>query len=360
MSSLYVHIPFCNHICSYCDFSKVFYDNDWANKYLDALEFEIRDKCIDESFDTIYIGGGTPSSLSLEQMERLFSMLKPFSLKTKEYSIEVNPESMNKEKLDLFLKYGINRLSIGVQTFNDEKLKLIDRYHTSHMAIQLINDAIEKGITDINVDLIYGLPTQTLNDLRNDIIVLSSLDISHISIYSLILEDNTILKNKGYKPLDEEDDARWYDLINDELIKNDFTHYEVSNYYRKKPSIHNLVYWHYKDYEGIGLGAHSLKNGKRYENTRSLSKYLKGNYLMDKMILKKDDQIFEKIMMGLRLLEGININEINCDFDINLLDKYFEPIKKYTELGMLEVENGYLRTTKEGMKFLNTILVDFL
>ncbi|MEG0453453.1 MAG: radical SAM protein, partial [Coprobacillus sp.] len=153
MKSLYVHIPFCNHICAYCDFAKVFYNEKWVDEYLEALSFEIKDKNLNDNYDTIYIGGGTPSSLSLEQLKKLLDILKSFSLRTQEYTIEVNPESMDSEKLDLCIKYGINRLSIGVQTFHDHLLKDIQRYHTSLQAIELIKEARNKGIQDINIDL---------------------------------------------------------------------------------------------------------------------------------------------------------------------------------------------------------------
>lgn len=360
MSSLYVHIPFCSHICSYCDFAKVFYNEKWADDYLDALEFEIKDKNINKHFDTIYIGGGTPSSLSLKQMKRLFDMLKPFSSQVKEYSMEVNPESMNDGKLDLMIDYGINRLSIGVQTFQNKALKMIGRHHTSEDAIALIDKAKNKGIDDINIDLMYGLPGQILEDLKQDIDIISTLDISHISIYSLILEDNTILKNIDYKPLSDEDDALWYDFINAELKKIGYKHYEVSNYYKIKPSLHNSVYWHYEDYEGIGLGAHSLIHHVRYENTRSLTQYLDKHYLIEKTFLSQGDELFEKIMMGLRVLEGINVDKINQMFKVDIMDKYKEKINKYQDLKMLELHDSYLRPTELGLKYLNNILVDFL
>lgn len=360
MKSLYVHIPFCDHICAYCDFCKVFYKEDWADQYLDALSFEINDKHIQGYFDTVYIGGGTPSSLNVKQLEKLFEILSPFTKRVQEYSIEVNPESMNEEKIDLFIKYQINRVSIGVQTFRDELLADIQRYHSPLQAINLIQQIKKKGIDDINVDLIYGLPNQTLEDVYHDIDILYDLDVSHISIYSLILEDHTVLKQNNYQPLDDEEDALWYHHINEYLEKRGFHHYEVSNYYKHKPSLHNLTYWHYHDYEGIGLSAHSLKNHQRFENTRSLTQYLKHYYLKEKIDLDKDDELFEKIMMGLRLVDGIDINEINELFDIDFMDKYQSVIRKYESLNMLEVCGCQLKTTSLGMDYLNTILVDFL
>ncbi|WP_050635390.1 radical SAM family heme chaperone HemW [Candidatus Stoquefichus sp. SB1] len=360
MKSLYVHIPFCDHICTYCDFCKVFYKEEWVDQYLDALSYEISDKGLNGDYDTIYIGGGTPSSLNLIQLQKLFDILLPLSHSIKEFTIEVNPESMDEEKLDLFIQYHVNRLSIGVQTFHDDLLKHIGRYHAASQAIQLITLAKQKGIKDINVDLIYGLPHQTLHDLQQDIEQIRCLDVSHVSIYSLILEEHTLLNHQNYQPLDDEQDAYWYQYINDNLKKIGFTHYEVSNYYKGKPSLHNLVYWHYQDYDGIGLSAHSLKKHHRLENTKSLTQYLNHYYLSEDIKLSQDDELFEKIMMGLRLTEGICIAEMNELFDIDFLIRFETPIQKYLHYNMLEIKDGYLTTTSLGMNYLNTILVDFL
>lgn len=360
MRSLYVHIPFCFHICSYCDFCKVYYKKEWADLYLEALQFELNEKGITGYFDTVYIGGGTPSSLSYNQLIRLFEILKPFTKHVKEYTIEVNPETVDEVKINLFDDYHINRLSIGVQTFHDRLLTTIERYHTARSAVELIKLAKSKGIKDINVDLIYGLPNQRLADVYEDIDIIESLNISHVSIYSLILEDHTILKNQNFQPLSDEEDAYWYDSINEYLRKKGFIHYEVSNYYKNKPSFHNLTYWHYNDYLGVGVGAHSLYHHHRLENTKSLTKYLNHDYLMSDTFLSQEDELFETIMMGLRLIKGINIKHINECFQIDFLKKYQEVIKKYTHLNMLCFKDDHLMTTELGMKYLNTILVDFL
>lgn len=360
MASLYVHIPFCDHICTYCDFAKVFYQSAWADKYLEALDYEIQDRHLKGSYDTVYIGGGTPSSLDLLQLQKLFDILSPLTETVKEFTIEVNPESMTQEKLDLFVRCHINRLSVGVQTFNDKLLKGINRKHTSLQAIEVIQQAKQKGIKDINVDLMYGLPNQTLIDVYEDIDMIDSLDVSHVSIYSLILEEHTVLKNQNYQPLDDDEDARWYQNIDQYLCKKGMIHYEVSNYYKYKPSLHNLVYWHYQDYVGIGLSAHSLINHHRLENTKSLTRYFHHYYLDNDIILKSEDELFEKIMMGLRLFEGISIQEVNKMFQIDLLDKYSVVIEKYKKYNMLEIDKGYLKATFLGMNFLNNILIDLL
>ena len=210
------------------------------------------------------------------------------------------------------------------------------------------------------MDLIYGLPNQTLEDIYRDIDLLNQLDVSHISIYSLILEEHTVLKMNHYQPLDDEQDAYWYDCINHYLQKNGFYQYEVSNYYKKKRSMHNLVYWHYKDYDGIGLSAHSLKKHHRFENTNSLTKYLQHDYLKEDIILKKEDELFEKIMMGLRLKEGIHIEEMNQIFNIDFVKKYQFIIEKNINKGLLEIDDCYMKTTPLGMKYLNDILIDFM
>ncbi len=360
MKHLYVHIPFCHHICAYCDFSKVFYDEKWADDYLDALQYEIDDKKINNHFETIYIGGGTPSSLNIHQLKKLLELLKPLSLNVKEYSIEVNPESLDEEKLNLMIDYGINRISIGIQTFHNELLKNIQRYHDATKAKRCIELILSKGINDINIDLMYGLPGQTFKHLKEDLDIIQYYDISHISVYSLILEDHTYLKNIGYKPLDDEQDALWYDYINKTLKDYGYNHYEVSNYYKLKPSFHNLSYWYYRDYEGIGLGSHSLKKNIRYENTRSLKDYLNHHYLLNKEELSYQDRLFEKIMMGMRLLEGIDIECINREFRIDLLHICHDVIAKYIDYKMLLIEDHYLKVTPLGMNYLNTILVDLM
>lgn len=360
MSSLYVHVPFCKHICSYCDFCKVFYHQKWAWQYLEALSYEIQDKKLLSSYDTVYIGGGTPTALDHRQLERLFQILSPYTQKSCEYSIEMNPETVDQEKLALCQKYGVNRLSIGVQTFHDHLLQNIGRQHTCKQAQELIKQAQSLGLEDINVDLIYGLPQQTWEDVQEDLEQLDLLNVHHVSLYSLILEDHTILKNQNYQSLDDETDALWYQRIRSILKEKGFTQYEVSNFYRHKPSLHNLVYWHYQDYEGIGLSAHSLKEHCRYENTRSLTQYLQHHYNKEKIPLKAKDEQFEKIMMGLRLTCGIDIEEMNRLFSIDFLTYYRTVIEKYQKLQMLTIENQHLMTTPLGMNFLNNILVDFL
>lgn len=360
MSALYVHIPFCKHICSYCDFCKVFYHEKWAWQYLEALAYEIQQKDLKQDYQTIYIGGGTPTTLTYEQLQYLFDLLKLFAYQAQEYSIEINPETMNHEKLALCLQNGVNRLSVGVQTFQDDLLKKIGRVHTSSQAKAFIQEAQNMDFQDINIDLMYGLPDQTLEDVYQDMETLNQLNVGHVSYYSLILEDHTILKNINYQPLDDEEDAKWYEIIRQQLQQYGYKQYEVSNFYRFKPSLHNLVYWHYQDYDGIGVSAHSLKNGHRLENTKSLTRYLKHDFLASDISLTLQDQLFEKIMMGLRLNQGLSIEEMNQLYRIDFLNRYQKVITKYQQMGFLEIVDGYLKTTFSGINYLNNILIDFL
>ena len=221
MKNCYIHIPFCNKICSYCDFCKLYYNKDLVNKYLDALEKEINKIYKGEVLETIYIGGGTPSSLSLDELERLFKILSVLNKdKNIEYTIENNFDSITEEKINLYKKYGINRLSFGIETTNNSYLKLLNRSLSKDKVRKIINYSKEIGITNINVDLIYALPNESINDLEKDIDFILSLDIPHISTYSLIIEDNTLLKINNYKNISEDLDSDMYKYICKRLKDN--------------------------------------------------------------------------------------------------------------------------------------------
>lgn len=356
---LYIHIPFCQDICSYCDFCKVFYRSDYVDAYLEQLEIDIKLSDI-SSLKTIYIGGGTPSALNEFQLEKLLKILKPYCKSCLEYSIELNPESTNINKLKLLKEHGVNRLSFGVQTFNEDILKLIDRHHTNNQVFDLIALAKSLGFNNINIDLMYGLPNQTNYDLEHDLTTVIALGITHISYYSLILEDHTKLKKIDYQPIDDETSYLINKRIDDILAKNGFKKYEVSNYAHDGfQSIHNRCYWEYKDYLGLGIGATSKIGNKIQENSRSLNNYLKGNRNPKIKILSLEESLFNEIMMGLRLLEGIDIKKLNKKYQINFLEKYQNSINKYLNK-YLFIEDNHLFLTTESIYYLNEILLDFL
>ena len=310
---------------------------------------------------TIYIGGGTPSALNDEQLEKLMSMLKPYSLEVEEYCMEVNPESMDYYKLKILKKGGINRLSIGVQTFQNHLLKEIERHHNTIQVKNIIKYAKEIGFDNISIDLMYGLPKQTKEDIQKDIEVLKSLDLQHVSYYSLILEEGTILKYKNYQPLDEESEYQLTLFIDQELEKIGFEKYEISNYAKQGyQSKHNLMYWYYNNYYGIGLGACSKIDGQIIEHSRSLTKYLNGDFKTTTIDETKEETMFNQIMMSLRLKEGLDLNKFKERYQEDARILYKEAITRNIEKGRLMIENDYLKATQEGQYVLNDILIDFM
>lgn len=361
-NSLYVHIPFCDHLCSYCDFCKVFYQEDKVEIYLQKLQEELINLKIDHCLSTIYIGGGTPSSLSLLQLETLLTMLQPYVDSTiKEFCIEVNPESMTKEKMKILKEYGITRLSIGVQSFQDKIVKAIDRHHCFKDVLNVFDWAKECDIENLSIDLMYGLPTQTKADIDQDLAIVATLPICHISYYSLILEDHTVLKNKAYQPITMEEEECLNTYIDTRLETLGFKKYEVSNYAKEGyQSIHNLVYWQYDNYYGIGVGASSKIDHQMLEHTRNIDAYIQGKETVTIETMSLEDQVFTNIMMSLRLLEGIDIEKIKQRYQVDLLEKYQKVIEKYQRLKMLEIVDNKLRCTKDSILLLNSILLDFM
>jgi len=333
--SVYIHIPFCNKICSYCDFCKIFYNEEIVDKYLDELELEINDSYQGEVLDTIYIGGGTPSSLSIKQLNKLFNIVSKFNISNDvEITIECNFD-ITYEKLNLFKKVGINRISFGLESINKKVLKVLDREVDKKKVIDIINYCNEIGLNNINVDLMYAVKDEKISDLLDDIKFIKSLNITHISTYSLILEEHTKLFIDGYKYIDEELDREMYDLICREL--SDFDHYEISNFSknRKYRSRHNMTYWKNLEYYGFGLGSSGYEGNVRYNKTRSITKYLGHDYMMDNGIefLKTKDKIYYEVILNLRTSDGINLVDFKNKYH-NELSNYY----KYDEL----VEEGLL------------------
>lgn len=358
MKNAYVHIPFCKTICTYCDFCKMYYNGKWANLYLDALEKEINSKYRNETLNTVYIGGGTPNSLSLEELEKLFIILDKLKKDDfYEYTIECNIEFLTIDQILLMQKYGINRVSIGVQTFNDKYLKFLNRHHTKDMVIEKIKLLKLYGINNINVDLIYALPNQTTEELSKDIEILKKLDISHISTYSLIIEKNTVLSNLKVKNIDEDLDYEMYYLIINEL--DNYKHYETSNFSKEGyESKHNLTYWNNENYYGFGLGASGYIGNVRYENTKSLNHYLEGIYLLEEEKLSKNEIIENEFILGFRKIDGININDFKIKYNMDILeiDVIIDLLKK----GKLINDGSNIKINESYVYTANDILINFL
>ena len=360
IKSCYIHIPFCNKICSYCDFCKIIYNENKVDNYLIALEQEIKKRYKGEVLETIYIGGGTPSSLTINQLEKLFNILNSLKKsKTCEYIIEGNIETTSKEKLKLYKKYGINRLSYGIETIDEDNLKLLERPINKEQIIKVIKESKESGFNNINVDLMYALPNENIEVLQKDIDFILSLDIEHISTYSLIIEDNTKLKIQNYKNISEDLDYEMYRKIIKILKKNNYIHYEISNFSKENyQSKHNSCYWKNNHYYGFGLGASSYVGNKRITNTRSINKYLKENYILDIEELNILDTIEYEVILNLRRKEGINLKEFNNKYHQELKDVYdYEPL---INKGLLVLDGNNLYIPENLWYISNKIIVEIL
>lgn len=358
---LYVHIPFCTNICTYCDFSKMYYKKEWVDRYLEALKKEIQQYAIDVPITTVYIGGGTPSSLTTEQLQTLLQMLQVYTNNVLEYTIEVNPESMSYEKLQLFKAYGINRLSIGVQTFNEKILKKIGRQHCNQEVFRLIYQAQEIGINTISIDLMYNLPLQTKEDILKDLQIVETLPITHLSYYSLILEEHTMLYNEHFEGMNEQEEYTMTEMIREKLGQIGFHRYEISNFEKNgHPSLHNSIYWLNQHYYGFGLGAHGYLQNIRYSNTKQLSAYLRGEFLLCEETINQTESMFEALMLGLRLANGISLSLFKQRYHIDLLAYYQERLQPFFDQGLLIIEENHLRPTSKGMDLLDFILLELV
>ena len=359
MKNLYIHIPFCNKICSYCDFCKILYFNELVDKYLVSLQKEIQEKYNGEELETIYIGGGTPSSLSVLQLEKLFSITNKLNINdSSEFTIEFNIEDITQEKLLVIKNNKVNRISVGIQTINQKFYDLLGRNNKKEEVINKIN-LCKQYFENINIDLMYGFNNQTIEDLDKDIEFFLNLDIPHISTYSLILEEHTKLFIDNYKNIDEDIESNMYYHIIKRLKDNGFNHYEISNFSKEGyESNHNLCYWNNENYYGFGLGASGYIKDLRYTNTRSLNNYLKGNYIIENETLTKKDKMQYEMICGLRKISGISKKKFyekhNCD-----VKEVFDIEKLIKNKDLIETEDRIF-IPEEKLYISNQILVKFL
>lgn len=352
---LYIHIPFCQDICSYCAFSKMFYISDFAKRYLNSLKEELK-SYINYEFDSIYIGGGTPTVLSLDELEYLFKIISPFLDSCHSITIETNP-SLSIDKINILKKYKVNRVSVGVQTFNKKYLELINRHSDVDEVRQLITNLNMIGIHDINIDLIYGFNDQTIQELDSDLDLFLSLDVKHISTYCLQIEKGTILFNKNYKEANQDLASDLYNHIVDRLKVNGFNRYEVSNFAKKSyESKHNLIYWNNQEYVGVGLGAASYIGNIRRSNTLSLNKYLNMNFQDYSEVVNSEDKEFYFIMLGLRKSQGISLNEYKQIFKKDFLLEYKDKISELIKVDDLQIVNNYIKVKDDKLFILDYIL----
>lgn len=358
--SVYIHIPFCRNICSYCDFCKLLYKKDWADLYLDKLNEEILDRYLDDEIKTIYIGGGTPSCLSLSQIKKLLEICHNFHLSSQiEFTFECNLDDITEEILYLLKLNGVNRLSIGIQSFNEDNLYFLNRKHTLEEAEEKMALIRKLGFNNVNIDLMYALPTEDLSVLKKDLTMFLKLEPDHISTYSLMIEPHTMLYQKRIKPISEDMDSLMYKTIIKTLEKKDYHHYEVSNFAKEGyESKHNLTYWNNEEYYGFGLGASGYIDDIRYTNTKSLKNYLDGFYHGEQEILSLKDAMDNELMLGFRKCEGISLEKFKRKFGKNMEDCY--PIKPLLKNKDLKEEDGYIFIPKDKFYIMNEILLKMI
>lgn len=357
--SVYIHIPYCKSKCRYCSFVSTTLPYD-SKSYLNALKKEIKNYYKSETLNTLYFGGGTPSLLPAEFYNELLDCFKITD--KNEITFEINPDDANINYLKLLKNIGINRLSFGVQTFDDNILKLIGRRHYSEDIFKAVSNAKESGFDNISVDLIYGLPKQTLNTLKYDLKIVKDLDISHISTYGLKIEKTSYFYFNPPENLPDDDtQADMYLFLNEFLGKENFIRYEISNF--SKPgfeSRHNINYWNNKEYYGFGVAAHGYINNLRYSNNTDIDEYIKNpvKHQTEHFVTQKE-KLEEEIFLGFRKECGINKKEINQKFNIDFDNKYKDILKKYIPDYIIPTKNGY-KLSINGILLSNNILAEFI
>jgi oxygen-independent coproporphyrinogen-3 oxidase len=369
LTSLYIHIPFCQKICIYCDFNKEMAKPSKITNYVNALIKEINDQKESLKYiETIFIGGGTPSHLPNHLLDKLLSEIQAVvNMKNiLEYTIETNPNDISKEFVETIVQFGINRVSMGVQTFDAKILRFLNRSHQPKDITKAYNLLIENGITNINLDMIFGLPFQTMSDLENDLQKVLDLEPNHISYYSLIWEENTTLYylyEKGKIGITDEDlEAKMYNKVIDTLQIHGYNHYEISSFAKAgKKSHHNQAYWTMKEYLGIGSGAHSFGDNKRFYHTRNVTKYI-NQILNGHQDVNHDEDSNPKtdaILMGLRLMDGFHVSSWNEKYQADLF-KTYPKVDEFIQNGLLKYQNGKLSFTRKGLLLGNIVFEEFV
>ena len=385
VKSCYIHIPFCNKICSYCDFCSYANKESFIKRYIQCVLKEIIEVGNNNKIDfengkddlflvkTIYIGGGTPSLIDSKYIVQIIEDIKlNFEIDEKaEITIEVNPRTVTLEKLEDYKRAGINRLSIGLQSTHEHLLKEIGRIHTYLDFLDTFRFAREAGFENINVDLMIGLPNQTLEEVKDSIEEIVSMEPEHISVYSLILEENTPLFKKveeGLELPNEDLERKMYWAVKQTLEQNNYIHYEISNFAKQGyESKHNLDCWNQKEYIGFGVAAHSYTNGIRYSNIENLEQYIK-NYEEDKteenLVFheKQDMEAMQKeyMLLGLRKIDGVSIQEFKIKFVANPVFLYHDKLEKLVNEELVEIDGDMIKLTNKGLDLANIVWEEFV
>ena len=376
---IYIHIPFCMQKCLYCDFVSYINKSECVKEYINCMIKEIQSYDFKKyNITTIYIGGGTPSFIESDYIKEIINVIQNKLEKNDtrwediEITIEVNPGTVTLEKLNDYKTVGINRISLGLQATQDRLLKQIGRIHNYKDFLEAYELLKRVGFNNINVDLMIGLPNQSIKDLKESLEKIIKLNPNHISVYSLIIEDGTpiskLLDEEKIKLPDEEIERQMYWYVKNKLELNGYNHYEISNFSKKgKESKHNLNCWKQKQYIGIGAAAHSYFKDIRYSNTNNIEEYIKNikenNIEKNKKIEEKqtiEDKKNEFMMLGFRMIEGIDIADFKAKFVDNPLYVYREKIKKLTDEGLIEVDLNNIKLTNKGLDLANVVFEEFI
>ena len=374
---VYIHIPFCHQICNYCDFNKVFFKNQPVDEYIEALGREMamavesRPHAF-EKIETVFLGGGTPTALSAQQITRLLELIRTYipTEHVVEFSSEANPDELSEDKLVALFDGGVNRLSMGVQSFDQDLLKRIGRTHSNEHVYETVALAKKVGFTNLSIDLMYGLPHQTMEQWKETLKLALELDLPHYSAYSLIVEPKTIFYiqyAKGRLALPTEDlEADMYDVLMREMEGHGLLQYEISNF--AKPgfaSVHNKIYWDNDEYAGFGAGAHGYVDGVRYSNHAPIKKYIESVEAGQLPILHEHqvsplERLEEQMFLGLRKVEGVDAHIFEGKFNETIWDRYRTVIEDLVHNGLLESDEKGIRLTKKGRFVGNEVFQQFL
>lgn len=371
MSGIYLHIPFCKQVCSYCDFyfvTQISEQEHFVQKLLEEIESYRGSRFTRETVETIYFGGGTPSLLEIQQVEKILETIRDvFELQPQEITLEANPDDTSEEFLSALHSVGINRISIGVQTFDSDLLNLLNRAHSKKEALQSLKLLDNSAFESFNADLLYGNPNQSVEQLSDDVDQLLQFNPPHVSAYMLTIEPETPLgeqvKPDLITPLKNDKVIDQFELINDRFQEQGIKRYEISNYSRPGyEAIHNSSHWYHKNYLGMGPSAHSFwwdEKALRWENEPSLEKYFHGKHSSNKEQLTHEELAEERLMMGLRTRNGVGINELSDKYNYRLSDRQKEYMRKRAEEDKIELTN-HIRLTDKGIKIADALILDLV
>ena len=373
MAGIYLHIPFCKTRCIYCDFYSTT-RSEMTDRYVSALckELKLRKSYLDnEPVETIYFGGGTPSQLSKENFEKIFETIeKEYNLaECREITLEANPDDLTPEYIKILASLPFNRISIGIQTFNEQTLRLLKRRHTAGQAISAVKECRMAGFQNISIDLMYGLPGETPESWKADLEEAVSLNVEHISAYHLIYEEGTplyeMLQKHKVEEVDEDSSVDFFALMIDRLTQTGFQHYEISNFCKPdKYSRHNSSYWTGKKYLGCGPSAHSFNGNTRQWNVSSLDKYIagidKGNPDFEIEELDVTTRYNDFVITSLRTMWGLSLNRLEEEFGTEFKQYCLENAQTYLDSGKLEMRDNTLFLSKEGIFISDGIMSDLL